>query len=270
MFLAPLPSPLARRLVTRFGYQLQPLPFGEAYALDCLNPPGAEGVHVDRSMLSPGVIPAFTYGSNPATPAKEYLTICAPLVLIAEDHADAQAVTLLLETIYESSLTTALHPTPPSKQATAFPRHAGVDRYLHRNDPLLNNDSLARLGMLAGALGAFVSGAIALYGLLRLRKLSRFESYYHEIGQIEMLARGLVDDPQTRADAESMRDNLTKRLSALKCRVLQEFAEGGLKGEGHMAGIIALINDTRGSLWANGRPPETTRPRQVLDEVGQA
>jgi hypothetical protein len=38
------------------------------------------------------------------------------------------------------------------------------------------------------------------------------------------------------------------RLSSLKCQVLEDFAEGGLKGEGLVAGIIALINDTRESL----------------------
>src|SRR5262249_9563088 len=64
MFLAPLPSPLARQLVIGFGYQLAPLPFAEAYGLDRLNPPSAEGVRVDRAMLTPGVVPAYTYGSN--------------------------------------------------------------------------------------------------------------------------------------------------------------------------------------------------------------
>ena len=37
-------------------------------------------------------------------------------------------------------------------------------------------------------------------------------------------------------------------MTDLKCRVLKDFAEGGLRGEGLMAGIIALINDTRESL----------------------
>jgi hypothetical protein len=60
------------------------LPFAEAYGLDRLNPPTSEGVRIDRSMLTPGVIPAYTYGSEPAEPAKECPTICAPLILAAE------------------------------------------------------------------------------------------------------------------------------------------------------------------------------------------
>jgi hypothetical protein len=83
MFLAPLPSPLARQLVTGFGYRLVPLPFAEAYGLDRLNPPGADGVRLNRAMLSAGVIPAYAYGSDPVQPAKDCPTICAPLILVA-------------------------------------------------------------------------------------------------------------------------------------------------------------------------------------------
>jgi hypothetical protein len=38
--------------------------------------------------------------SNPAEPAKECSTICAPLILVAQDDADPEAVSFLLETIY--------------------------------------------------------------------------------------------------------------------------------------------------------------------------
>jgi hypothetical protein len=248
MFLAPLPSPFAKRLVTDFGYRLVSLPFAEAYGLDRLNPPTAEGVRIERSMLTPGVIPAYTYGSDPAEPAKECPTICAPLILVAEDDANPEAVCFLLETIYESPLTSAIRPPALNEQVNVFPRHPGTERYLHRNDPLLTPEVAYKLGTLGGGIGAFLSGAIALYGFLRLRKLRRFESYYREIEHIEMIARGLQDDPDAPTDVPSLRSNLEGRLSALKCKVLNDFADGGLTGEGLMAGIIALINDTRESL----------------------
>ena len=41
---------------------------------------------------------------------------------------------------------------------------------------------------------------------------------------------------------------LEDRLTDLKCEAVKDFAEGGLKGEGLMAGIAALVNDTRDSL----------------------
>jgi hypothetical protein len=267
MFLAPLPSPLARQLVTDFGYQLAPLPFAEAYGIDRLNPPSAEGVRVDRSMLTPGVIPAYTYGCNPEEPAKDCPTICAPLILVAQDDADPEAVSLLLETIYESRLANAIRPPALKEQVDAFPRHAGTERYVHRNDPVLTPEVASRFGTLAGGTGAFLSGMIAVYGFLRLRKLNRFESYYREIGQIEMIARGLEHDPAAPTDVASLRSHLERRLAALKCKVLEDFAEGGLKGEGLMAGIIALINDTRESLAGMVTAPNGAGQTPAHDKV---
>jgi len=137
MILAPLPSPFVRQLVTGFGYKLVQLPFAEAYELDRLNPPSAEGVRIDRSMLTPGVIPAYIYGSDPAEPAKECPTICAPLILLAQDDADPDAVSFLLETIYDTPLANAMRPPALNEQVNPFPRHAGTERYLHRKDPVL-------------------------------------------------------------------------------------------------------------------------------------
>jgi TRAP-type uncharacterized transport system substrate-binding protein len=270
VFLAPLPSPFAKQLVGDFGYRLVSLPFAEAYGLDRLNPPNAEGVRIDRSMLTLGVIPAYTYGSAPAEPAKECPTICAPVILVAEDNTDPEAVCLLLETIYESPLTTAIRPPALNDQVYAFPRHAGTERYLHRNDPLLTPEVAYKFGTLGGGIGAFLSGAIAFYSFLRLRNLRRFESYYREIEQIEMLGRGLQDDPATPTDRESVRSLLERRLTTLKCKVLDDFASGGLRGEGLMLGIIALINDTRESLARIGTERDGSHQSSPPDELGTA
>ena len=109
-------------------------------------------------------------------------------------------------------------------------------------------DVASRLVRFGGGIFYFASGVIAFYGFLRLRNLRRFESYYHEIGQIEMIAAGLADEPAAFADLPSLRAHLERRLIMLKCKVLKDFEAGGLTGEGLMAGIIALINDTRESL----------------------
>jgi TRAP-type uncharacterized transport system substrate-binding protein len=172
MYLAPLPSPGARRLVTDFGYKVMPLPFAEAYGLDHLNPPTAEGVRIQRSMLTLGVIPAYTYGSHPAEPAKECPTLCAPLLLVAEDDADPEAVSYLLETIYDSPLRSTIHPPALNEQVHAFPRHPGTERYLHRDDPVLTPEVASKFGTLASGIGYFLWGALALYGFLRLRNLT--------------------------------------------------------------------------------------------------
>jgi hypothetical protein len=235
---------------------LVPLPFAEAYGLDRLAPPGADGARIDRSMVTPGVIPAYTYGSDLAEPAKECPTICLPLILVAQEDVHPEAVSFLLETIYESPLTNAIRPPALNEQISAFQRHPGTERYLHRDDPLLTPEVASKFGRVASGIGYFLWGVIAVYGYLRLRNLRRFESYYSEIGQIEMVAHGLEVDPAAPTDVPSLRAHLEGRLTALKCKVLKDFAEGGLRGEGLMAGIIALINDTRKSLASLGTAPD--------------
>jgi hypothetical protein len=113
---------------------------------------------------------------------------------------------------------------------------------------VLTSEVASKLSKLGSGIGYFLWGVIAVYGYLRLRNLRRFESYYSEIGQIEMIAHGLEIDPDAPTDVPSLRAHLEERLTTLKCKVLKDFAEGGLNGEGLMAGIIALINDTRESL----------------------
>src|SRR5262249_30246171 len=156
-------------------------------------------------MFTTGVIPAYTYRSNTPDTAKPCPTICAPMVLVARDDVEPEAIALLLETIYESPLKNAIRPAPLRDQANIFPRHAGTELYLHRNDPVLTPEVASKLCTLAGGIGAFVSGMIAFYGFLRLRNLHRFESYYGEIGAIEMVANGLQTDPEAPADLESRR-----------------------------------------------------------------
>jgi hypothetical protein len=244
VFLAAMPSQLARHLVRGVGYQFLPVPFGEAFCLDRLNPPNSLGVRVDRSALAPSVIPPYTYGADPPVPAKACPTISAPLLLVAQNDIDPEAIYRLLETIHDSPLTSAIRPPPIREQLYSFPGHPGIDRYVRRHDPLVTPEIASMLGRVAGGIGAFASGAIAVYTFLRLRKLNRFEAYYQEIGQIERVARGLEQDPEAPTTPKALRTHLEKRLSDLKCRLLEDFAEGGLKGEASVTGIMAAINET--------------------------
>jgi TRAP-type uncharacterized transport system substrate-binding protein len=248
VFIAPLPSHLAKHLVRAAGYQFIPMPFGEAFCLDRMNPPNPTGVRVDRAALTPSVIPPSTYSGDPPVPASACPTISAPLLLVAQDDTDPEAIYRLLEVVYDSSLTSTLHPPDLREQFYSFPPHAGTERYLHRHDPLITAESATTLGKAAGGLGAFVSGVIALYTLLRFRRLRRFETYYREIAQIEQVASGIVEDSEAPTTPDAMLPYLQERLSALRSRVLEDFTDGGLMGEGLVAGIIAAIHDTRSTL----------------------
>jgi len=248
VFFAPIPSILAHEFVQIGGYQLLPVPFVEAFCNERLDRPNEDGVQVQRSLLTQTTVPAYTYSFDPPRPAQPCLTVGVPLLLVAEDDADPEAVGRLLETIYESPLKNQIRPQPLEDQVAAFPLHPGTERYLSRHEPLFKPEHAAKLGPLLGGIGTLISGLIAFYSYMRLRKLRRFVAYYHEIGRIDMIARGLEVDPDSPTEPEALRLHLETRLTRLKHDVVEEFAEGGLQGEGLLAGLIALINDTRESL----------------------
>jgi hypothetical protein len=248
VFCAPVPSMLAGALIQTGNYHLLPVPFAEAFCGERLNPPNAQGVQVHRSLLTQTTIPAYTYRFDPPMPAQACPTVGMPLLLVADQDADPETVRRLLETIYESPLRNQIRAQPLEEQVAAFPLHPATERYMHRTEPILKPEHASKIGPLLGGVGTLITGLIAFYGYMRLRKLKRFESYYREIGRIDMLARGLELDPDGPTDPEALRTSLETKLTRLKHDILMDFADGGLQGEGLMAGLIALINDTRESL----------------------
>lgn len=103
---------------------------------------------------------------------------------------------------------------------------------------------------------SFFSGFIALRSYLRLRKLHRFDKYSRELSRIELISRGQMADPNCPVEAEARRQHLDERLAALQCRIYQDFARGGIKGESLLVDLMTLINNTRESL---NRPAEKGR-----------
>jgi hypothetical protein len=246
--LSALPSLLARDLVALGGYRLVSLPFADAYCLDRIRPTDAGEVRIDRASFTATDLPAYTYHVDPPVPAEPCRTIATPLLLVAYAPTEAEGIARLLETIYDGPIAGLARPLPLRGQVPQFPFHAGTERYQRRSEPLLTPEMLSGLGKAAGGLGAFVSGVVALYGFLRLRQLRRFEAYYQEIRHLELIARGQETDPAAPAEPAARRMYLEDRLLDLKSRALQDFANGGLKGEGLMSGIVSLVNDTRSSL----------------------
>jgi hypothetical protein len=177
------------------------------------------------------------------------------LVLVAYSTSDPEAVARLLEVIYESRLTGLIQPPPLRDQVQRFDPHRGTELYLRRHQPLLTPELMSQLGRLLGGLGAFLSGIIGLYGFLRILQLRRFESYYEEVRRIVQVARGLEEDPDAPPEPDARRAYLLDRLDDLKSEAIRDFADGGLKGEGLLAGVAALVNDTRSSLAAGNRTP---------------
>jgi hypothetical protein len=246
--LSPLPSILARDLVKVAGYRLVELPFATAYCQDRVHPAESDEVRIDRAIFSATEVPAYTYSVDPPVPEKPCRTIATRLLLIAYAPTDPESVARLLMTVFSGPVSGLARPQPLREQVPQFPFHPGAHRYMRRNDPLLTPELLSGLGKAAGGLGAFASGVVAVYGFLRLRQLRRFESYYKEIRRLELIARGQEIDRAAPTDPGGLRSYLEDRLLDLKSRALQDFASGGLRGEGLMQGIVSLVNDTRSSL----------------------
>jgi hypothetical protein len=259
LFLASLPSLLARRLVAVAGFRMVSIPFTDAYTLDRLNlhdpHSSTDGDLVNRSWIVATTVPPQLYGSDPPVPPELCRTVGSWLLLVAQAPSDPEAVAHLLEVIYESPLTGLIRPPPLHDQVAQFELHRGTQLYLRRRQPLFTPELMSQLARLLGGLGAFVSGLIGFYGFLRILHLRRFESYYQEVRRIVQVARGLEDDPDAPPDPDARRAYLLDQLDDLKSEAIRDFADGGLKGEGLLAGVVALVNDTRSSLAAGDRMP---------------
>jgi hypothetical protein len=259
VFLSPLPSLLARRMVAVAGYKMVSLSFIEAYTLDRLNlhdPQGvAEGEAMDRSSVTATTVPPQLYGSEPPVPPEPCRTLGPRLLLVAYAPSDPDAVARLLEVIYDSPLTALIKPPLLRDQVPQFELHRGAELYLRRGQPLLTPELMSQLGRLLGGLEAFFSGILGLYGFLRIMQLRRFEDYYQGVRRIVQVARGLENDPDAPLDPDERRTYLLDQLDDLKSEAIRDFADGGLKGEGLLAGVVALVNDTRSSLVTANRTP---------------
>jgi hypothetical protein len=268
---SPLPSIGAQKLVGVANYRLVSLPFSEAFIADR----GAEENEGEAPAIVAPVIPCqippFLYDRDPPVPAQACQTLGVRMFLLAHRDTDPHAVMHLLELVYGTPLVSILKPAPLNQQAQELEHHAGFIQYLQRDRPVLTSQSLAHLGTIIGGLGAFTGGMVAFYGLVRIRQARRFEHYFHEIRKIELVASGVEADPDApEGTAERLR-YLEAKLNDLKCRAVMDFAAGGLKGEGLMQGIVALINDTRNSLahdlWVE-RPPDAGAAAAQVVRVG--
>jgi hypothetical protein len=277
IFLSPLPSLLARRLVATAGYRLISLPFTEAYALDRLNLQEAEeaaDLGVDRASIVASTIPPDLYGTDPAVPPEPCRTLGTRLLLITHAATDPEAIARILKVVYEGPFSALIQPPLLREQVPQFELHPGTELYVRRTQPFMTPELFSQLGRLSGGLGALASGLLGLYGFLRILQLRRFEAYYHEVRRIVQVSRGQEEDPNAPLDPVARRTYLLDRLDDLKSEAVRDFAEGGLKGEGLLAGVVALVNDTRNSLASavsrscNSIEPTDPQPARNPSDLG--
>jgi hypothetical protein len=265
-----LPSPTARYLVGKHGYRLVPLPFGAAFALESLSPPGAG--HGERSRPSlvakghtyPTSIPAFTCSVEPPVPAEPVHTLGTRLLVVAHRDVDPHAIRQLVGATLRSKVASIGHPPIDARvldMPPEFPWHEGTRLYQERNKPVVSG---ALVDFAHKGLAIFAAAASGLFVLWQWSKqrghlllAEGFHSYIQQVNQIEKLARQIErGDPA----GPSRLADLRQELDRLKTEALDRFAEGELGGKELLVGFLTQVADVRACLMQQALPPGQRSP----------
>jgi TRAP-type uncharacterized transport system substrate-binding protein len=251
-----LPSRFAQELVTRHGYRLVPLPFGEAFALGSLTDQErlarAQDQSLDKGRTFATTIPAFTYGVEPPVPPEPLPSLGNRLLLVAHKDVDPQVVDELIEAIYSSEFAKVIRPPLDSRlmdMPPEFPWHAGALLYQERNQPLVSGAVMDSTHKALAIAAAGLSGLFVVWQWLKLRAESgvsaEFKRFIRRVTRIEEQASQVARSQPTNLDALR---TLEGELTQLKAEALNRFVEGELKGKELMAAFLAHVADARDYL----------------------
>jgi NMT1-like family len=241
-----VPSQIVQGLVDQANYRLVPLDFGPAYI---------RSVHASKhEVLDATVtiemvsIPAYTYSVAPPIPKEACSTLGIRRLLVAHKDVPPEAIIRCLRMLYEPGSNTTLDLLEWDKVRPQYVLHDGVPMYDDDRKQVLQNRLIKFGERLASVMGGLIGGILAIYGYIRWRRLLRFEHYFHEIRQIEEIARGLRTDPAAPANRSELLAYLRYKLSDLRTAAITEFARGRLQGESLLLSIFTLIKDTSNFL----------------------
>jgi TRAP-type uncharacterized transport system substrate-binding protein len=251
-----LPSPVARRLVSRHHYRLASLPFCEAFALGVLDRedgspelPVHAATRIDRRHVRDVTIPAFAYEIEPGVPPEPIHTLGTQLLLIARKDLASTTVRRLLDVIFNSAFSQVLQPMLDSRQLELppeLPWHDGTSEYVRRSSPLIAGDAIDLIEKEVSILGVLAGGLFCLVQWLRRRFRRRrersFESYILRVAQVERQVLELSRAPTL--DLAALLQ-LQEDLARIKGEALERFAAGELEGEELMSGFLVHVSDTR-------------------------
>src|SRR5262245_20332671 len=249
-----LPSQTAKMLVTKHGYRLVPLPFGEAFALESLTRDERElrgqAAHtIDKGRTYAAVIPAFTYGVEPPMPPEPLPTLGNRLLLVANKDVDSRAVVQLIEALFATEFAKIIRPPLDPKLMDLppeLPWHNGADIYRQRNHPIVSGDvlNLAQKGV--AILAAGLSGLVVLWGWLRQRRQSEKAKEFRQLlNQVTKLDDEAMRLEETGAAELSALLVLRSQLAQLRSEALDRFTEGELDDNDLMASLLEHVNISR-------------------------
>jgi TRAP-type uncharacterized transport system substrate-binding protein len=251
-----LPSRTAKVLVTRHGYRLVPLRFGEAFALEALSNEERRGRsqrhRIDKGRTFAATVPAFTYSVEPPVPAAPLPSLGNRLLLVAHKDVAPQAVLQLVEAVYATEFARIIRPALDPKLMEAppeFPWHAGARLYQERNQPLVSGELVEYAHKALAIAGAAASGLVVLWQWVKLRNQSlrgeEFKRYINRVTRVEEQAMQIERGHEM--DLRALLA-LQDQLGRLKTEALDRFTEGELEGKELMAAYLAQVNDARAYL----------------------
>jgi hypothetical protein len=172
------------------------------------------------------------------------------LLLVAHMDVPADAVREMLKTIYEGHFALLTQPQSLSDASPELPLHGGAVAYRDRDKPLVPKELLDVLAKLI-TLWVFASATCFALSRYFLRDPTRcFVYYLREFTHLDLVARGITEDPAAPRLPLQRVAYLEDRLSRLKAQMIQEIADTKLYREGTMGTVMSLISDTRASLNA--------------------
>jgi len=248
--LNPLPSRVAKGLVTAANYKLLPLPFCQSFRINNLQHLGNQPSRIDRRQVTPTVIPASSYRAINSVPEEDCETLGVPLIVVARAGLSSTAAKRLIATLYESQFANEMPPADLLSSTTAYPLHAAVTPFLVRRKPVAMRDLVDVMQKLLSVFGAFSAGVLAVLSFYRRRKTKSASVYVSEIGQIERLSwdQSTVPGDPSAAEDQQRIIHLEEQLAQLKQRIINDYAVGQFTGEAAFANLMTLISDTRMSL----------------------
>lgn len=246
-----MPSPVARRLVERWGYRLVSLDFASAYAIDgvgLLAQGDDPRLRVDRRAVDRALIPRAMYDRAPPVPARDVPTLGTRLLLLTRDDVPEREAFALLRAVFETRFARVGPGIGPELLAEPpeLPLHASAERYRRRELPVLTGETLSVLDASLNIAAPVLGGVLFLWTWLRQRRRrvreTHFVEYVRRVNQIEREALAIDRLPHTPIGRLV---ELQRQLTEMKTEALERFALGEVRGEEVLTGFASLVKDAR-------------------------
>jgi hypothetical protein len=245
-----LPSDVAQVLVRAADYRLVGLPFAEGFSLAEFNDAATATTRLEPRLTRPTRVPPYLYQVTPAVPGRGCQTLGTSLLLVAHKDLPGDAVFGMLKVIHDRPFAALAHLQSPCGTAPEYPLHAGAAAFRDRDQPVVPKELLDVLAKLV-SLWVFLSATCyAASRYFRRDPARRFAHYLQEFTRLDLVARGIADDPEAPGDPAARVAYLEDKLSRLKAAMIQEFSDTQLYREGALGTVLALVCDTRASLHA--------------------